>query len=68
MMGHSMIRAKLYTQGPPIASGYTVVDGERVQAYEANLIDKGIVEGVTRKEIWLRAKAITPAPVMEWLS
>lgn len=62
-----MIRAKLYTQAPPIASGYTVVDGERVTEWRANLIDSGIVEGVTTAECWLRAKAITPAPVMEWI-
>ena len=62
-----VIRVRIYTQGPPIASGYTVVDGERVTEWRANLIDSGIVEGVTRKEIWLRAKAITPAPVMEWI-
>ena len=63
-----IVKARIYTQGPPIASGYTIVDGERVTEWRANLIDSGIVEGVTTAECWLRAKAITPAPVMEWLS
>ena len=63
-----IVKARIYTQGTPIASGYTVVDGERVQAYAANLIDSGIVEGVTSEECWHRARAITPAPVMEWIA
>lgn len=62
-----MIRARVYTQATPIPSGMMLVDGERVTAYAANMIDEGIVEGVTSAECWHRARAITPAPVMEWL-
>ena len=63
-----MVRARVYTQAPPVAIGHTIVDGERVTEWGANLIDSGIVEGVTTAECWLRAKAITSAPVMEWLA
>ena len=63
-----MARAKVYTQAPPVAIGSTIVDGERVPVWGANLIDSGTVEGVTTAECWLRAKAITPAPVMEWIA
>lgn len=61
------MRARIYTQGQPIASGHAILDGERVTTWAANLIDEGIVEGVTSDECWLRAKAITPKPVMEWI-
>lgn len=63
-----IVKARIYTQGQPLATGTMFVEDERVTAYESNFIDRGIVEGVTTAEVWLRAKAITPAPVMEWLS
>jgi hypothetical protein len=62
-----MIRARIYTQGPPIAIGTEFIDGERVQIWKPNFIDSGIVEGVTSAECWQRAKSITPKPVMEWI-
>lgn len=62
-----MIRARVYIQAPPTVCGTMIVEGEQVPTYSANLLDRGIVEGVTSAEVWLRAKAITPAPVMEWL-
>lgn len=65
--GNTMIRAKVYTQAPPIATGQLVVNGERVQEWSANLIFCGDVEGLTESECWHRARAKTSAPVMEWL-
>ena len=61
------MEAKVFKQLDPTPIGTEVINGERVTIYAANLVPVGIIEGVTRRDLWLKAHAIATNPVLDWL-